>query len=100
MTCGPLGNSNAISTGPQRRPVLPRTQAVVRIPRWFRHPKTDKDIKRRSKHWAHDEFELCNIGDVVRIEECRALSKRKAHVVAEILRKEDGSEPPAEFPKW
>lgn len=72
--------------------------AIVQIPRWFRHPKVNLDIKRRSKLWAHDEFELCDVGDMVRIEECRALSKRKSHVVVEILKKEDGSEPPKNFP--
>ena len=46
---------------------LPHTaccvQAIVQIPRYFRHPKVDKDTKRRSKIWAHDEFNLCSIGD-------------------------------------
>ena len=31
---------------------------------------------------------------------CRALSKRKAHVVSAIIKKEDGSPPPDPFPKW
>ena len=70
------------------------------IPRYFRHPKVDKDTKRRSKIWAHDEFDLCSVGDRVRIEPSRALSKRKAHVVVEILRKEDGSAPPNPFPSF
>ena len=74
--------------------------AVVRIPYWFRHPKVDKDVRRRTKIWAHDEFELCGVGDTVRIEPTRALSKRKAHVVVEILKKEDGSEPPKPFPSY
>ena len=50
--------------------------------------------------WAHDEFDLCSVGDRVRIEPTRALSKRKAHVVVEILRKEDGSAPPNPFPSF
>ena len=74
--------------------------AVVKVPRWFTHPKVGRDIRRTSKLWAHDEFNLCSVGDVVRIEECRALSKKKAHVVAEILHKEDGTPPPTPFPKW
>ena len=46
--------------------------------------------------------DVCALGSVwqVRIEPCRALSKRKAHVVVEILKKEDGSPPPSPFPKW
>ena len=39
-------------------------------------------------------------GDMVRIEPTRALSKRKAHVVVEILQKEDKSEPPKPFPSY
>ena len=74
--------------------------AVVSIPRFYRHPKYNVDSKRRTKIWAHDEFELCAVGDKVRIEPSRALSKRKAHVVVEILQKEDGSEPPRPFPSF
>ena len=75
-------------------------QAIVRVPRWFRHRKVDVDVKRSTKHWAHDEFNLCSVGDLVRIEPFRALSKRKAHVVVEILKKEDGSPPPNPFPTF
>ena len=75
-------------------------QSVVRVPRIFRHVKVNKDVKRSSKHWAHDEFNLCSIGDLVRIEPYRALSKKKAHVVVAILKKEDGSPPPNPFPSF
>lgn len=75
-------------------------QAIVQVPRYFRHRKVDIDTKRSSKHWAHDEFNLCSVGDMVRIEPFRALSKRKAHVVVEILKKEDGSPPPNPFPTF
>ena len=73
--------------------------AVVRVPRIFRHPKINVDTYRSSKHWAHDEFNLCEVGDIVRIEPYRALSRRKAHMVVEILKKEDGSPPPNPFPQ-
>ena len=74
----------------------------MQIPYFFRHPKVDKDTKRRSKIWAHDEYQKCEVGDRVRLEPCRALSKRKAHVVVEILRRENGEEgiPAKDFPKW
>ena len=75
-------------------------QAIVRIPRWKRHTKLDIDTRRNSKLWAHDEYGLCSVGDLVRIEECRSLSRRKAHVVVEIIKKEDGTPPPSPFPKW
>ena len=79
---------------------MPSAQAIVRVPRWYRHRKADIDLKRRTKHWAHDEVNLCEVGDMVRIEPCRALSKRKSYVISEILKREDGSEPPTPFPKW
>jgi len=72
--------------------------AVVAVPRIFRHRLVDKDIKRRTKMWAHDEFNLCSVGDMVRLQPSRALSKKKAHIVAEIIHKEDGSPPPTPFP--
>jgi ribosomal protein S17 len=58
------------------------------------------EFQRRTKIWAHDEFELCSVGDMVRIKETRALSKRKAHVVDAILHKEDGTPPPDPFPSF
>ena len=78
----------------------PPSQVIVRVPRIFRHVKVDKDVKRFSKHWAHDEFGLCDVGDLVRLQEYRPLSKKKAHVVVEILKKEDGSPPPSPFPSF
>ena len=70
----------------------------MQVPRFFRHPLTMRYVKRRTKIWAHDEFQLCSVGDMVRLRESRALSKKKAHVVDAILRKEDGSPPPDPFP--
>jgi hypothetical protein len=49
-------------------------QAIVQIPRYFRHPKVGKDTKRQSKIWAHDEFNLCSIGDRVCMRACLILS--------------------------
>ncbi|KOO21335.1 30s ribosomal protein s17 [Chrysochromulina tobinii] len=72
--------------------------AVVQVPRLFRDPKVGKDVRRRTKMWAHDEFNLCALGDIVRLEPSRALSKKKAHIVAEIIHKENGSTPPTPFP--
>ncbi|KAJ1821884.1 hypothetical protein LPJ56_003164, partial [Coemansia sp. RSA 2599] len=35
---------------------------------------------------AHDELEKCKIGDIVRIEHCRKLSRHKSFAVAEIVK--------------
>ena len=44
----------------------PHRQAVVQVPRFHKDPKIAKDVKRRTKFWAHDEFNLCSVGDIVR----------------------------------
>ena len=46
-----------------------------------------KRIKKSNKFMAHDEKNVCNIGDKVKIAETRPLSKRKRWKVTEILEK-------------
>lgn len=58
---------------------------TVLIERQVRHPVYKKIIKRRAKFLAHDEYEKCKIGDLVKIVETRPLSKRKRWRVQEIL---------------
>ena len=58
---------------------------TVLIERQVRHPLYKKIVKRRTKFLAHDEYEKCKIGDLVKIVETRPLSKRKRWRVQEIL---------------
>jgi len=58
---------------------------VVVIERIVKHPKYGKILKRRTKLHAHDENEVCNIGDTVRIRETRPLSKLKNWVLVEVV---------------
>ena len=51
------------------------------------HPLYKKPMKRTSKFAAHDERNQCRIGDVVRIEETRPLSRTKRWIVREILQR-------------
>lgn len=44
-------------------------------------------VTRHKNYLAHDEKEACSVGDIVRIEQCRPLSKQKHFSVAEIIRK-------------
>ncbi|KAF5201230.1 30S ribosomal protein S17 [Thalictrum thalictroides] len=60
---------------------------VVAVDRLFHHKLYNRYIKRTSKFMAHDEKNECNIGDRVRLDPSRPLSKRKNWVVAEILKK-------------
>ena len=56
---------------------------VVKVERRVQHPIYKKFIRRSKKYAAHDEANLCKVGDTVRIEECRPISKRKAWLVIE-----------------
>ena len=63
---------------------MKKTVSVL-IERQVRHPLYKKIIKRKKKFFAHDEYEKCKIGDVVKIVETRPLSKRKRWRVLEIV---------------
>ena len=58
---------------------------TVRIERQVKHPLYGKYIKRTSKVHAHDEENSCSQGDLVKIVQCRPISKTKAWRVVEIL---------------
>lgn len=58
---------------------------TVQVERQVRHPLYKKIIRRRKKFLAHDEYEKCKLGDVVRIIETRPISKRKCWRVSEII---------------
>ena len=60
---------------------------VVSILDSVKHPLYKKVIKRTVKFKAHDEENVCNIGDKVEIMETRPLSKDKRWRVAEIIEK-------------
>ncbi len=56
---------------------------TVLVDRRVMHPIYKKFIRRSKKYAAHDEANLCQVGDTVRIEECRPISKRKTWMVIE-----------------
>jgi len=58
---------------------------VITVERKVKHPKYGKFIKKSSKFVAHDEKNECNIGDTVRVRECRPLSKTKNWRLIEII---------------
>jgi small subunit ribosomal protein S17 len=60
---------------------------VVSLERTVMHPKYRKYLKRRSRVKAHDETNKCQVGDRVRIVECRPLSRDKRWRVSEILQR-------------
>lgn len=58
---------------------------VVAVERKVKHPIYKKFIKTTSKFMAHDEKNECQIGDTVKINETRPLSKNKCWRMSEIL---------------
>jgi small subunit ribosomal protein S17 len=60
---------------------------VVRIMRLTRHPKYNKTIKKYAKFKVHDEKGIAKMGDFVRIEETRPLSKDKHFRILEVIKK-------------
>jgi small subunit ribosomal protein S17 len=56
---------------------------TVLVERRIMHPLYKKFIRRSKKYAAHDEANVCVEGDLVRIEECAPISKRKTWIVTE-----------------
>jgi small subunit ribosomal protein S17 len=59
--------------------------AVVAVESFIKHPLYGRRVKNTKKFKAHDEENICNIGDKVRIMETRPLSKDKRWRIVEIL---------------
>ncbi|ULA64466.1 MAG: hypothetical protein LZF86_130069 [Nitrospira sp.] len=60
---------------------------VVSVERSVTHPLYRKVMRRISKFKAHDEQNVCKIGDRVRMVETRPISKDKHWRVVEVIRK-------------
>ena len=58
---------------------------VVRVERRFPHPQFKKIVTAYKKFYAHDEKNEAKIGDRVRIEETRPLSKTKCWRLVEVV---------------
>jgi len=56
---------------------------VVNVERRFTHPVMGKTVRRTKKYHAHDEKGELKIGDIVRIQECKPISKLKSWEVIE-----------------
>lgn len=65
---------------------------VVRVERRFPHPRFKKVVTAYTKFYAHDEKAEAKVGDIVRIEETRPLSKLKRWRLVAIVEKSSGVE--------
>ncbi len=57
---------------------------TVQIERRVKHPIYGKYMRRSTKLHAHDEENVCNIGDLVTIVECRPMSKTKSFTLRSV----------------
>src|SRR5947207_10730598 len=60
---------------------------VVEVSRRVPHPLYKRIIGKRKKFYAHDAESSAKNGDIVRIVECRPLSKLKRWKLAEVIRR-------------
>jgi len=60
---------------------------VVSVATNVKHPKYGKIVKRTYKLKAHDEENICQVGDKVKVMETRPLSKDKRWRVVEVMEK-------------
>jgi large subunit ribosomal protein L14 len=68
---------------------------VVRVERRFPHPQYKKIVTAYKKFYAHDEKGEAKIGDTVRIEETRPLSKLKRWRLVEVVERAEQETPVA-----
>lgn len=62
---------------------------VVEVERRVKHPLYGKYMKRFSKRYVHDDENVCQIGDLVVIKQCRPLSKTKSWILVCVLEKNE-----------
>ncbi len=60
---------------------------VVSVERRFADPLYGKQVTRHQKYYAHDEENQARVGDMVKIEETRPLSKSKRWRLLEVVRR-------------
>ncbi|MDP1697485.1 MAG: 30S ribosomal protein S17 [Xanthomonadaceae bacterium] len=58
---------------------------TVLVERQIKHALYGKYLRRSTKLHAHDESNVCKEGDLVRVAECRPLSKSKNWRVVEVV---------------
>ncbi|MFD2112525.1 30S ribosomal protein S17 [Thiorhodococcus fuscus] len=79
-------NTNRTLEGRVTSSAMDKTVTVL-IERRVKHPLYGKFLRRSTKIHAHDESNACGEGDLVRVEQCRPLSKTKTWRLLEIIEK-------------
>src|SRR5436305_13106416 len=82
---GPIGHKNE-KVGEVVSTKMAKT-IVVEVTRRAAHPVYKRIVSKRRKFYAHDESQSAHVGDVVRIVECRPLSRLKRWELKDVLRR-------------
>ena len=84
-------NTNAVKTVEGRvvSSKMDKTVTVL-VERHVKHALYGKYLRRSTKLHAHDEANSCKEGDLVRVTECRPLSKTKNWRVVEVVARSNG----------
>lgn len=77
-----MEKSKRVLTGTVVSDAMDKTVSV-QVTRRFKHVLYKKMVTARKKYLAHDEQNQYKAGDIVRIQECAPLSKRKTWFVKE-----------------
>ena len=78
--------SNRTLTGRVVSDAMDKTITVL-VERRVKHPLYGKFLRRSMRLHAHDEGNECGSGDLVRVEQCRPLSKTKCWRLVEVIEK-------------
>ncbi|MCL5409140.1 MAG: 30S ribosomal protein S17 [Candidatus Omnitrophica bacterium] len=82
-------NSRSIKiekTGVVSSDKMNKTRVVV-VERLSRHPLYKKIIRKKNKFYVHDEGNISKVGDMVKIQQIRPLSKMKRWKLIDIIKK-------------
>ena len=63
---------------------------TVLVERLVKHPVYGKYIKRSTKFHAHDENNICKVGDLVEIKQSRPMSKLKSWELVKVIEEARG----------
>ncbi len=61
--------------------------AVALVKRTVQHPLYKRTVRRSKKYKIHDEQNECQVGDHVRLIECKPISKQKTWRLLDVVRK-------------
>lgn len=60
---------------------------TVLVERRVAHPIIGKVVRRSKKYHAHHDNDICGLGDVVEIQECKPISRTKSWKVTRLIEK-------------